>query len=81
MAPDGKKRKAMAFCPWLGGKRICFGKTFAEANMKILAIYMAENFDMSFVDKERYPDTHSLPLSQVGLSEQLPIMIRLTKHE
>ena len=66
LAPDGSKRKAMAYCPFLGGKRVCFGKTFAEANLKLLSIYMAEIFDMAFEEKEKYPDTHNLPMSQVG---------------
>lgn len=28
--PDGKQRSAQAFNPFMGGKRICMGKTLAE---------------------------------------------------
>jgi len=58
LTPNGKMRKTMAFCPFLGGKRACFGKTFAEATLKIMAIYMSSIFDVEFEEKERYPDTH-----------------------
>jgi len=30
--PDGRKRSAVCWTPFFGGMRICFGKTFAEAN-------------------------------------------------
>ena len=39
--PSGKKRNPYAFCPFNGGKRICFGKTFAEANLRIVGTYLS----------------------------------------
>ena len=39
LTPSGKKRNSMSFLPWSAGKRICFGKTFAESNMKIMLTY------------------------------------------
>mmetsp|Transcript_30642 Transcript_30642/g.30119 ORF Transcript_30642/g.30119 Transcript_30642/m.30119 type:complete len:104 (+) Transcript_30642:596-907(+) len=30
LTPAGKKRHPMSYAPFLGGKRICIGKTFAE---------------------------------------------------
>ena len=39
LTPDGKKRNSMSWAPFSGGKRICFGKTFAESNLKILLTY------------------------------------------
>ena len=63
LTPDGKKRKAMAFCPFLGGKRVCFGKTFADLNLRVVAVYMSQLFDLKFVDQDTYPDTHSLPMA------------------
>lgn len=73
LTPDGKKRKAMAFCPFLGGKRVCFGKTFADINLKVVAVYMSQIFEMKFVDSEAYPDTHSLPMAQIGQSERIKL--------
>ena len=37
LTPDGKKRHPMAYGPFLGGKRICLGKTFGEMVSKITA--------------------------------------------
>ena len=36
--PDGNKRNPFSFNPFLGGKRICLGKTFAEIVAKELRI-------------------------------------------
>lgn len=58
LTPGGKKRHPMSWVPFHGGNRICFGKTLAEANMKILMIYMAEKFDFKFEDP-RY--NHEFP--------------------
>lgn len=30
LTPEGKKRHPMSFGPFLGGKRVCLGKTFTE---------------------------------------------------
>ena len=38
--PEGKKRHPFAWCPFNGGQRICFGKTFAEFNLKLLSTYI-----------------------------------------
>lgn len=36
LTPEGKRRSPMSFGPFLGGKRICLGKTFAENLAKAL---------------------------------------------
>lgn len=45
----GKPRNPMSFTPFLGGKRICLGKTFAETTVKftIPLIYHYLDFDFS----------------------------------
>jgi cytochrome P450 len=52
LTPSGKKRHPMSFSPFLGGKRVCVGKTFAEAISKIEAPLLIANFDFEFVDKK-----------------------------
>ena len=39
--PAGEKRNPYAWSPFNGGRRICFGKTFAEANLRIVGTYLA----------------------------------------
>ena len=36
LTPAGTKRHPMSFGPFLGGKRICMGKSFAESIGKLL---------------------------------------------
>ena len=55
LTPDGKKRHPMSWAPFSGGKRICFGKTFAESNLKIILTYFTQFFDFEYVDKNLYP--------------------------
>ena len=38
--PDGTRRTPAAYAPYVGGKRICLGKTLAEAQLKITATYL-----------------------------------------
>ena len=38
--PSGQKRHTFAWLPFNGGKRICFGKTFAEISLKFLLTMM-----------------------------------------
>ena len=37
--PSGKRRNTYSYVPWSAGKRVCFGKTFAESNLKIILTY------------------------------------------
>ena len=41
----------MAFGPFLGGKRICLGKTFVETMSKIIGPTIIGHFDFEFVDE------------------------------
>jgi cytochrome P450 len=44
----------MSFTPFLGGKRICVGKTFADIILKQLISLFVMTFDIEFVDKIHY---------------------------
>jgi len=55
LTPSGAKRHALSFSPFLGGKRICIGKTFAETSSKfIVAMFLPRLKDLEFVDKSNY---------------------------
>ena len=51
MTPDGHKRHPMSFAPFLGGKRICLGKTFVEAISKLIGPTIIYTFDFEFVNE------------------------------
>ena len=51
LRPDGKKRHPMCFGPFLGGKRICLGKTFAESIGKCVVALFVSQLDFNFVDE------------------------------
>ena len=50
LTPSGKKRHPMSFVPFLGGKRICLGKTFAEVAARLVGPGLFYQFDFEFVN-------------------------------
>ena len=50
LTPAGKKRNVSSWAPFFGGNRVCFGKSLAEGELKIAAIYMTQLFDFKFED-------------------------------
>ena len=80
LTPGGKKRHAFAYAPFSGGRRVCFGKTFAEATMKILATYLTQHFNFEHVD-EKYREKNTYPLAHFGMfGSGNPMMLELTTH-
>jgi cytochrome P450 len=65
LTPSGKKRHPMSFSPFLGGKRVCLGKTFADMVSRVIAPNILYNFDFEFVDKAHET---SKPLNNVNLT-------------
>ena len=80
LTPDGKKRHSHAFAPFNGGKRVCFGKTFAEVKLKMMAIYLTQYFNFEHVDaKYREKDTYHIShLFSSGQKD--PIIVKLTPY-
>ena len=79
LTPGGKKRNPFSWMPFNGGKRVCFGKTFADLNLKIAAIYMIEYFDMKLVDPKF--DKNNFPMLSIGMTKILPIEVELTPYD
>ena len=50
LAPNGKKRHPMSYGPFLGGRRVCLGKTFAEQIGKCILSIIITQLDFEFVD-------------------------------
>ena len=51
--PDGGKRNPHSYVPFLGGVRICLGKTFAEMVIKISIPLWFHFFDFEFADEDK----------------------------
>eukprot|EP00347_Sterkiella_histriomuscorum_P017019 403350965 len=50
LTPAGEKRHPMSFGPFLGGRRICLGKTFAESILKCILPVILTQVDFDFAD-------------------------------
>ena len=73
LTPKGQKRNPYSFAPFSGGKRICFGKTFADMNVKVTAIYASQYFNWAF-ESDEY-SANNFPMLHLGMSKQIPIKI------
>lgn len=78
LTPDGKKRHPFAFAPFNGGRRVCFGKTFAESVMKVVVTYLIATYNFEHCD-EQYRDKNNYPLNCLGIAGwKGPVNVRLT---
>ncbi|TNV79771.1 hypothetical protein FGO68_gene2481 [Halteria grandinella] len=51
LTPNGQKRHPCSFSPFLGGKRVCVGKTFAESIAKCILSMLFQSLEFEFVDE------------------------------
>jgi cytochrome P450 len=56
----------MSFGPFLGGKRICLGKTFADLFLKAIVTIIAYQYEFEFVNKEH---EERKPVLSIGMPE------------
>jgi cytochrome P450 len=69
------KHHPMSFMPFLAGKRVCAGKTFAENSMKVVYPIIMKAFSkFEFVDKEYY---HMKPKNNVAVEKRPEIFIKV----
>lgn len=52
LTPSGKKRNSFSFSPFLGGMRICLGKTFVESVSKVMLPSYLWKFKFEHISKE-----------------------------
>ena len=45
LTSDGRPRNPLAFTPFMGGKRVCLGKTFAEVTVRFTVPLLFHHFD------------------------------------
>ena len=53
LTPSGKPRHPMSYIPFLGGKRVCVGKTFAETTFRFILPIILNSFEFEFVNPEQ----------------------------
>jgi len=51
--PDGGPRHPMAFGPFLGGQRVCLGKSFAELMVRFVIAITFYHYEFELVDKDQ----------------------------
>jgi cytochrome P450 len=51
--PDGGIRHPLAFQPFLGGQRVCMGKSFAEMMVRYTISIMLWHYDFELIDQEQ----------------------------
>ena len=78
LTTSGQKRNPASWAPFSGGKRVCFGKTFADLNIKFVALYFSQHFNFEFVDKQYET---KFPIAQFGMSKRNKAEVILTKNE
>ena len=78
--PSGEKRHSFSWMPFNGGKRVCFGKTFAEVVLKVICTMMAQTFDYEWVEKGKYSN-ESMPQIVMNQSNYPTLRVKLTKAE
>ena len=71
--PDGSKRNPLAFSPFLGGSRVCLGKSFAETVMKLTFPMYFYFFDFELVNEEQ---KKVRPIAKLGSLEPIKIPIK-----
>ena len=72
--PSGSKRKPYSFSPFLGGSRVCLGKTFAETTLKFMIPLWYHCFDFELVEEK---DKASQPLVYPAATKQSKIPIKI----
>lgn len=79
LRPDGKKRNPFSFSPFLGGKRICLGKTFAEIVAKFVVPALLSRFEFEFVDTDLRDGLKEKPKLNLDMDEEPVVMMTIKK--
>lgn len=66
----------MSYGPFLGGKRICLGKTFAEIATKAVGPAMINAFNFEFLNKDFYVNK---PSNHIMMREIEQCFVKVTK--
>ena len=76
--PDGKRRNPVSFSPFLGGQRICVGKTFVELVSKLTLPSLYAGFEFALPEGVD-PATYKLPANNLVCCREPDVQVRITK--
>jgi len=79
LRPDGKKRNPFSFNPFLGGKRICLGKTFAEVVAKFVVPSLLSRYTFELVDQDYVTGNKEKPKVNLDLDDDPVVLMSLKK--
>lgn len=77
LKPDGKPRHPLAFSPFLGGKRVCLGKTFAEITTRLTIPILMHALNFDFVDPKHY---EKKPEYTIFMQQTPKIMLKISQR-
>ena len=76
LTPKGDKRNPFSFSPFLGGMRICLGKTFVESVSKVMLPVLLTKFEFELPDAENFV----LPHNNMVCLEQPVVLMNVRKR-
>jgi cytochrome P450 len=77
--PDGNKRNPLSFNPFMGGKRICLGKTFAEVVAKFVVPALLSRFTFDFVDQDYATGVKKKPKVNLDMEEDPVVLFKIRR--
>jgi len=80
--PKGKRRSPYSFSPFLGGQRVCIGKSLVEAVSKLTLPTLWSNFNIKFEDKfDKDPASFRMPANNLLCTREPDVSIIIEKKE
>ena len=79
LTPDGNKRNPYSFSPFLGGSRICIGKTFVEIISKLMLPTLLAKFNFE-LEEGINPDDYEYPHNNMTCAWLPDITLRISKQ-
>jgi cytochrome P450 len=76
LTPKGTKRNPFSFSPFLGGMRICLGKTFIEEVSKITLPSIYRRFDFQLAD----PENFKMPFNNMECLREPVVYLNLARR-
>lgn len=78
LTPSGKRRNPFSFSPFLGGSRICLGKSFVENTSRLTVPTLLSHFDFNF-EKGVNPEEFEMPSNNLNSFGVPYVRVRLTR--